>query len=165
MSLLFNEGIGMQKEKKTLDWLLEEATLSQVTEELTIYSGQYKLLRETETRKLYIGDAVIVGGLTGHEKGWKTAWGTREPKETIWKCFQETLDEVFEDNPTRPKTWIYSTTAKRSKKKLGLKKSLAIRLSTGIRNLPEGKGIKKGPTSDCAGSYSALFHLASFKPS
>ncbi len=110
----------MQKEKKTLDWLLKEATISQITEELTIYSGQYKLLRETETRKLHIGDAVICGGLTGHEKAW--GWGTKKNKKEIWGCFQETLDEVFKESPTRPKTWIYSTTAKRSKKKLGLKK-------------------------------------------
>ena len=108
----------MQKEKKTLDWLLKEATISQITEELTIYSGQYKLLRETETRKLHIGGAVIGGGFRGHEK----TCGTKEEQEKRWGCFQEILDKVFKESPTRPKTWIYSTTAKRSKKKLGLKK-------------------------------------------
>ena len=112
----------MEKEKKTLDWLLKEATLSQVTEEMSIYSGQFKLLRETETRKLHIGDAVIVGGVTGHEKGWKTRWGTTKEKKEVWNCFQETLEEVVADHPNTSKTWCWGITAKRSGKKLGFKK-------------------------------------------
>jgi len=122
MSQLFDEGIGMRKEKKNLDWLLKEATLSQVTEAMTIYSGRYKQLRETETRELHIGEAVIVGGVTGHEKGWKARWGTTKEKKEVWNCFQETLKEVVADHPNTSKTWCWGITAKRSAKKLGLKK-------------------------------------------
>ena len=109
----------MKKQIKTVDYLLsEETTLSQVIHEVTINSGLYRSLRETETRRIHIGDALIINALKRHEK----AHGTREEKEERWRTFQETLEEVVKENPNKTKTWIRRITAKRSAKKLGLEK-------------------------------------------
>jgi len=87
-----------------------------VIHEVTINSGVNRSLRETEKHSIQIGDAIIINAQKRHEK----LHGTRKEKEERWGCFQETLVEVFEENPNRPKTLIRRITAKRSAKKLGL---------------------------------------------